>query len=286
MLKELHEVQMRIVEYFRYSNMQPKTPIKFFVYASQIPEIYNFGGNLEMLVEVIKKQDRPKLEKCAKSVIDAIHFNSTHMGIPIYSLTLVEGKAFGGGFEMALSFDALIAEEQSEFGLQQARFGIFSGMGYGSLVRKVGMKNADTIVTSTKTYNVHEMQDMGAVDIIADRDSGKKVIDKFMNEYRRSFDVQQALHAARLRYAPHNYAELEYMAKLWIDSILNMNTQHFNMLKKLADGQAKSNTSIEKRLRTKQDRRFMDTIEFPFTDADGIRIEKDRRDSPDPREQS
>jgi len=285
MLEELHEVQMDIANYFKHNNMKVKTPIKFFVYASQTPNVYSYGGNLGMLVDVIKKKDRNKLEQCAKSVINAIYFNSTHLNLPLYTLTLVEGDAFGGGFEMALSFDAIFAEEQSRYGLQQARFGIFSGMGYSSLVRKVGLANADIIIGSTKTYNAKDIQSMGAITDIAKNGEGKTSIDKFMKRYRKSFNINQALHAAKLRYAPFKFSELEYMAELWINSILNMEESNFKMLQKLSESQDKNNESIEYRLRTKQDRRFDSVIDgFPLTDADGNTIEQDRRRSRDPRE--
>ena len=285
MLQELHETQTGLIDYFKHHNMQTKTPVKFFVYASQVPDVYNYGGDVETIYNVAKNRNRQEIEKCAKLAIKAMYLNFTNFGLPIHTLTLVEGDAMGGGFEKALSFGRIIAEEQSRFGLQQMRFNMLPGSGiYSFLVRMMGIKNADEVITSAKIYSASEMHDMGAVSVVARKGEGKKEVDKYLRQYKKSFRAMQALEKAKFRYAPFDFSELEYMAELFVDTIVNMDQSDLKMLKKLSEAQEKNNIEIEKRLRTKQDRRIMqwDGV-MSIIDADGNRIQEDRRKNPDPR---
>ena len=284
-LKQYYEVQLELIDYFKQNNMQPKTPVKFLVYASQIPEVYSYGGDLEAIIEVVKHREREKIESCAQVAIHSMYLNATNLNLPIQTITLMEGTAMGGGFEGALPFNAIIAEEQSTFGLQQMRFNMLPGSGiYSFLARKVGMKNADEIILKGKIYNAEEMRKMGAVSHVARRGEGVKAVDEYIRTYRRSFNAMQALHRAQLHYKPFDFSELEYMAELWIDTIINMDASNLRMLQKISESQKQQIYNIPRRLRAKQDRRFMQMREgSPILDADGNIIREDRRKNPDPR---
>ncbi len=284
LLEEYHEVQQELIDYFIRSNMKPKTPIKFFVAASQTPEIYGFGGNVLEIIETIRSRKRERIERCANVAIKNMYLHVVNLHLPIQTVTLVEGAAFGGGFETALPFNYIIAEKQSQFGLQQMRFNFFPGSGiYSLLARKVGMKNADEIILGMKTYSAQEMMEFGAVDAVAKKGEGKKAVDAYLKRYLRNFSSLQALHAAKMRYRPFEFSELEDMAKIWVDSLMNLEGKDIKMMEKVAEKQKESLYDIPHLLRAKQDRRIIPDVEFPLTDMDGNLIEKDRRHLPDPR---
>jgi DSF synthase len=286
-LKQYHDVQLGLIEYFKHSNMSPKTPVKFLVYASQYPDVYSYGGDLEAIIEVIKSRKRKNVEQCAQFAIKNMYLNAMNLNLPIQTITLVEGVAMGGGFEGALPFNAIIAEEQSTFGLQQMRFNMLPGSGiYSFLARKVGMQKADEIITDSKIYSANDLYDMGIVTKVAQQSNGVQETNKYMKDYRRSFNAMQAFHKARLYYHPFEFSELEYMAELWVGTIMDIDLPNLKMLQKIADGQKQQRLATVQPLRAKQDRRFMQTEQFPFSDVDGNIIEKDRRNNPDPREKN
>ena len=68
-----------------------------------------------------------------------LHRNMLGLGLPLITIALVQGEALGGGFESILSFDVVIAERDARFGLPEAMFGLFPGMGAHSfLSRRLG----------------------------------------------------------------------------------------------------------------------------------------------------
>ncbi len=285
MFQDFYSVQQDILAYLKLNDMKPKNPINFFVYASQVPNVFGYGGELSELIKVIEKKDRSNLERCAKYVIETSYINAMNFWAPLQTIALVEGDAIGGGFQAALSYNVIIAEEQANFGLQQTRFNLCPGIGiYSLLARVVGMRNADRIILDSKLYSAEEMYHLGVVTEVAKEGEGGKAIQRYMRRYLRSANVMQTLHAARLRYAPFAFKELEEMAALWVDSMLRFDKEDLLRLEKIAEAQKQQLYGIPRRLRTKQDRRFDNDIEgFPLKDADGNIIEADRRKHPDPR---
>ena len=82
-LKEVHHLQLAIVDYFHYYNMKPKTAIRYFVLASQTEGIFSYGGDLELFSQLILKQDRKGLHNYAKLCIDPYIFKLRVLTFPL-----------------------------------------------------------------------------------------------------------------------------------------------------------------------------------------------------------
>jgi enoyl-CoA hydratase/carnithine racemase len=83
----------------------------------------------------------------------------------------VFGYALGGGFELALSCDLIVAAEGSIMGLPEVRVGIVPGGGGTQLLpRKVGMNRAKDLIFTGRRIHAEEAQDMGLVARIAPQD--------------------------------------------------------------------------------------------------------------------
>ena len=285
MIKEINELQYEIKGYFELYDMMPKIPIKYFVFASQIPGIYNYGGDLNLFSELIKNKDKIKLFDYAKLCIDVVYMNAINLHLPITTIALVEGDALGGGFEAAVSCNVLISEEQSQMGLPEIRFNLIPGMGaYSFLARLVGIKVAEEIITSGKMYDASTLHEMGVITEVVKKGEGEAAVNKFMKRNSRLFNGMQAIQAARQRYQPIDYDELIDITKIWVDAALRLTPKDLKMMQKLVDAQNLKNINAQHKLRTKQDRRFeRENINFPFIDSEGTIIEEERRVNPDPR---
>ena len=286
LLNEYHGIHQDLIDYFHYYNMMPKIPIKFFVLASHTPDIYGYGGNILEITETVKKRDREKIDRCAKVAIKDMYNHVVNLHLPIHTVTLVEGLAVAGGFEKTLSFNAVIAEEQSLFGLQQMRFNFLPGSAiYSLLARKVGMRKADEIIVGMKTYSADDMKELGVVTQVAKKGEGKKAVDRYLRKYLKGFNGLQALHAAKMRYRPFEFQEMEDMAKIWVDSLMNLDEKDIKMMEIVAKKQKETIFNIPLLLRAKQDRRLgLWDVEFPLIDSDGSEAKEDRRHQSDPRE--
>jgi crotonobetainyl-CoA hydratase len=79
-------------------------------------------------------------------------------------IAAVDGFALGGGFEIALACDLIIATERSSFGLPEPLVGAVAlGGGLHRLARQIGLKQAMGLVLSAERVSAKEGQRMGFV---------------------------------------------------------------------------------------------------------------------------
>ena len=282
-LKELHHLQLAIVDYFNYYKMKPKTDIRYFILASQTEGIFNYGGDLELFSQLIIKQDRKGLNNYAQVCIDVLYLQSKGLNLPITTIALLEGTTLGGGFEAALACDVIIAEENCKIGLPEIRYNLIPGVGaYSLLARKIGTKETEKMLSSGKIYSAQELHEKDIVTLLSKPTQGKEALDSFIQNESSKFNGMQAIRSARRVYNNLDYLELLDISKVWVESSLKLSTKDLKTMKQLAKVQ--STKDISKKSRTKQDRRVsQQPLSFPFSDYSNNIISGDRRISTDRR---
>ncbi|HYI45760.1 MAG TPA: enoyl-CoA hydratase-related protein [Actinomycetota bacterium] len=91
--------------------------------------------------------------------------------LPQPSIASVFGFALGGGFELALSCDIIIAAEDARMGLPEVKVGLLpAGGGTQLLTRKVGGARAKNLIFRGKQVDAQAGKEMGLVAEIAPRD--------------------------------------------------------------------------------------------------------------------
>jgi enoyl-CoA hydratase/carnithine racemase len=79
-------------------------------------------------------------------------------------IAAVNGYAVGGGFEIALACDLIIAAENASFGLPEPRVGLVAGSGgIQRLVREIGPKRANSIILTARRVPASEALRLGFV---------------------------------------------------------------------------------------------------------------------------
>lgn len=75
----------------------------------------------------------------------------------------VDGAALGGGFELAMMADVLLATDRAVFGQPEIRLGFFAPVGVAWLSRRIGIARAVEVTSLGRTYTAAEMLAMGLV---------------------------------------------------------------------------------------------------------------------------
>jgi enoyl-CoA hydratase/carnithine racemase len=84
--------------------------------------------------------------------------------MPQPMIAAVFGYAMGGGFELALSCDLIIAAEGTKLGLPETRVGLLpAGGGTQLLARKIGTSRAKELIFRARQIDAHEAQQLGIV---------------------------------------------------------------------------------------------------------------------------
>lgn len=89
-------------------------------------------------------------------------------GLPQPVIAAVNGFALGGGFELALACDLIVAGEQAIFGLPEPTLGLVpGGGGTQRLARAVGGYRAQEVLLTGRRLTAQEAQDWGLVAALA-----------------------------------------------------------------------------------------------------------------------
>src|SRR3546814_9347236 len=94
------------------------------------------GGDLRFFRDCIQRRDASTLRDYSMRCLELLLSWDGGIKDTTTSIALVQGRALGGGFEMALGMDYLIAEEHSSFGFPEIMFGLFPCTGPMGLDRK------------------------------------------------------------------------------------------------------------------------------------------------------
>ncbi len=290
-LKEAKAIMLDIIKYFESGEDRENYPIRYVILASQTPGVFNLGGDLELFIDLIKNGRRDALLDYATDCIDICYMFATNLGLPLTTISYVEGSALGGGFESAMSGNVLVAEKHSQMGLPEIRFNLFPGMGaYSFLARKLGVVKAEEMITSGRIYNGIELYDMGLIDVLAESGKGYQAVDDFIRKHRQVANGLRAVQAVLQLYNPVTYRELMDIARVWVDAALNLEERDLKTMSRLVVAQNRGLMTADHRpekihlVRTRQDRRIdsPDTT-FPLVDGNGNRISYDRRNRYDRR---
>lgn len=87
-------------------------------------------------------------------------------------IAAVDGLALGGGFEVALACDLIVASEKAQFGLPEPKVGLFAiGGGVHRLVRQAGLKRAMGPLLTGRNISAREGLEMGFVSELVEADA-------------------------------------------------------------------------------------------------------------------
>ena len=213
-------------------------PIEYVVLASDMPGVFNLGGDLELFKQLIGAKDRHGLLRYGRACVDVLYRNYIGHDLPLTTISLVQGECLGGGFEAALSGDVIIAEKSARFGFPEILFNLFPGMGaYSFLDRKIGRKGAEDLIASGKIYSAEEMLTMGVVDIVAEDHAGEEEVNALIKRRGRSRNGLAALAAVRRRVHGITFEELMDVVQIWVDTALHLNLRDLKLMHRLVSRQ-------------------------------------------------
>jgi DSF synthase len=237
-LTELHKNQttLEAMQGRVIVNGSPKQ-VDYLVLASDVPGIFNLGGDLSVFGELIRTQQRDTLKEYARLCVDNV-WTFYNMQAPITTVALVQGQAMGGGFESALSAHVLVAEKSAMMGLPEVMFNLFPGMGALSfLSRKVGMPVAEKMVRSGKVYTGEELYQLGVVDVLAEDGLGEYALIQWIKKNHRSLNSFQAINRAKHCVNPLTYDELNNIVEVWVDAALRLDERNLKVMERLVRAQ-------------------------------------------------
>ncbi|MFF4737480.1 enoyl-CoA hydratase/isomerase family protein [Streptomyces sp. NPDC001262] len=150
------EMARRIVE--ATTALAADSDVRTVVLTSTHPRAFCVGADLKernSLTDAELVRQRPLARAAYTGVLE----------LPVPVVAAVHGFALGGGFELALSCDVIVADGTAVVGLPEVSVGVIPGGGGTQLLpRRVGAARAAELVFSARRVEAAEARELGLVD--------------------------------------------------------------------------------------------------------------------------
>jgi DSF synthase len=232
MLHELRDVGRRLqggVSRWHHDGLIE--PVNYAVLRSGHPDYFSLGGDLRLFRTCIQNRDRESLlgysRLCLEMMVERCACSNPDMS----TISLVQGRAMGGGFEAALAADYLVAEEHSTFGFPEIMFGLFPCTGAMSLLtRRMPVHQAQRLMTSGKVYSAYELHAMGLVDEVCSRGEGVATVERHIGRHANRRAARLSVRRAVERTCPLDIGELRQVVEDWVELALNLRPEELRVM--------------------------------------------------------
>jgi enoyl-CoA hydratase len=123
------------------------------------------GADLRELYQWIQKFGREEVANHARAYLERIHrVMNVIDASPLTTIAAVHGVTFGGGFELALVCDLIIADKMARFCFPELRLGLIPGYGgIPRLKRDLGNAVVRDLLLTGRSFNTTKAQQIGLV---------------------------------------------------------------------------------------------------------------------------
>lgn len=132
--------------------------VRAVVLSSALPKGFSAGADLKERNSFTEEQLRSQREVFRRCFADL-------RALPMPVVAAVDGYAMGGGFELALGCDLIVAGDRATFALPEIGVGVIPGGGGTQLLsRRVGLNRAADLIFTCRRIDADEAASMGAID--------------------------------------------------------------------------------------------------------------------------
>lgn len=214
--------------------------VRHFVMTSDVPRVFNFGGDLALFVLLVRAGDVESLKLYGTRCVNLVWWMENAASLGIFTTVLSQGDTLGGGLESVLPFHRIIFEKSAQAGFPEVLFNLFPGMGaWDFTIRKAGFAVANEMILSGRLYSADELLYRRVIDVVAEDGQGEVALERAVREVDpRLRGTVAALRAQRLA-APIRYETLMAIVDQWAESALGLTDRDLRLMERLARAQAR-----------------------------------------------
>lgn len=166
------------------------------------------GADLRELYHRSQVMDKAEAAKGVRDFLERIHRVLNLLdAAPLTTIAAVHGVTFGGGFELALTCDLIIADKMARFCFPELRLGLIPGFGgIPRLKRDLGNAVVRDLLLTGRSFNATKAQQIGLVSQVVGEGEALRVARATAAQFKK-FDHATAVAAKRF-IKPIPYEEL------------------------------------------------------------------------------
>jgi cyclohexa-1,5-dienecarbonyl-CoA hydratase len=174
---------------------------------------FSYGARIEEHVKGTMEQVLPETHAFLRDVF----------ALPGATAALVEGRCLGGGFELALACDTIIASQDAVLGLPEINLGVFPPAASVLLPFRVGLNRAVAAALTGTSRSADEWRHTGLIEAIAPRGELLAAAGAWFDRYlapRSLVAISAVARASRLMFHRTAEAALADAERMYLDEVL------------------------------------------------------------------
>jgi enoyl-CoA hydratase len=206
---EIGTVALAELEQFVSALQSLTSEARALIIYSKLKSGFSAGADLRELYSGMQKLSTKEAVKRAREFLERIHAVMNAIdSAPITTIAAVHGVTFGGGLELALVCDLIIADKMARFAFPELRLGLIPGFGgIPRLKRDLGNAVVRDLLLTGRSFNASKAQSIGLVSQLTGEGEVLRVARATAAQLKK-FDRQTAV-AAKKFVKPIPYEELK-----------------------------------------------------------------------------
>jgi enoyl-CoA hydratase/carnithine racemase len=162
---ELGSVSLEQLEKFATALQLMQGEAHTLIIYSELQSGFCAGADLRELYQRSQAMERLEAKKGVRDFLERIHRVLNLIdGSPLTTIAAVHGVVFGGGFELALACDLMIADKMARFCFPELRLGLIPGFGgIPRLKRDLGNAAVRDLLLTGRSFNATKALQIGLV---------------------------------------------------------------------------------------------------------------------------
>ena len=162
---EIGSVSLEELEAFAGTLQGLKQPAHAVIVYSELKSGFCAGADLRELYQRSREMQKDEALKAVRDFLERIHRALNVIdSAPLTTIAAVHGVTFGGGFELALACDLIVADKTARFCFPELRLGLIPGFGgIPRLKRDVGNAVVRDLLLTGRSFNATKAQEIGLV---------------------------------------------------------------------------------------------------------------------------
>jgi enoyl-CoA hydratase len=162
---EIGSLTLAELEAFAGTLQTLKPPAHAVIIYSELQCGFSAGADLRELYRRSQEMEAQEAAKGVREFLERIHgVLNVIDATPLTTIAAVHGVTFGGGFELALACDLIIADKTARFAFPELRLGLIPGFGgIPRLKRDLGNAVVRDLLLTGRSFNATKAQQIGLV---------------------------------------------------------------------------------------------------------------------------
>ncbi len=245
LMKEMREFLKRTSDRLTLRSSNADASLNHVVITSDA-NVYNLGGDLELFCRLIRERNREHLLAYARLCVEGVHEIHAGLNRNAHTVALVQGDALGGGLELALSCQTIVAESGVGMGFPEVLFDLFPGMGaYSFLCQRVSPRFAEEMMLNGTIYSSDELHRLGLIDVLVPKGEGVQAVHDLIRRNQSIPHARTAMNRVRQIRNPVTLTELMQVTEIWVDTAMQLGEKSLRTMERLVRAQQKRPQTVE-----------------------------------------